>query len=148
MPIHRRFPSQPLADAGGRVPVVVIGAGPVGLTCAIDLATRGVPVVVLDDDDTVATGSRAICWAKRTLEIWDRLGVGQRMVDKGVTWNVGRVFHRDQELYRFDLLPESDPMWLHEEEVLRRRAPPRPPLLSALIVNTDVQVFHLRSSRR
>ncbi|MGF3023157.1 FAD-dependent oxidoreductase [Methylobacterium aquaticum] len=108
MPIHRRFPSQPLADAGGRVPVVVIGAGPVGLTCAIDLATRGVPVVVLDDDDTVATGSRAICWAKRTLEIWDRLGVGQRMVDKGVTWNVGRVFHRDQELYRFDLLPESD----------------------------------------
>ena len=46
------------------------------------------------------------------------------------------------------LLPESDPMWLHEEEVLRRRAPPRPPLLSALIVNTDVHVFHLRSSRR
>ncbi|WP_407529471.1 FAD-dependent oxidoreductase [Methylobacterium oryzisoli] len=90
-----------------RRPVVVIGAGPVGLTCAIDLAQRGVPVVVLDEDDTVATGSRAICWAKRTLEIWDRLGVGSRMVDKGVTWSVGRVFHGDHELYRFDLLPET-----------------------------------------
>lgn len=96
-----------LTGEAPRRPVVVIGAGPVGLTCAIDLATRGVPVVVLDDDDTVATGSRAICWAKRTLEIWDRVGVGQRMVDKGVTWNTGRVFHRDRELYRFDLLPEG-----------------------------------------
>ncbi|GJD48081.1 6-methylpretetramide 4-monooxygenase [Methylobacterium crusticola] len=105
-----RFPYVPppeLAGATGRRPVVVIGSGPVGLTCAIDLATRGVPVVVLDDDDTVATGSRAICWAKRTLEIWDRLGVGSRMVETGVTWSVGRVFHRDRELYRFDLLPES-----------------------------------------
>jgi 3-(3-hydroxy-phenyl)propionate hydroxylase len=107
MTSHPRFAHTPLPEAGRRRPVVVIGAGPVGLTCAIDLATRGVPVVVLDDDDTVATGSRAICWAKRTLEIWDRLGVGSRMVEKGVTWSVGRVFHGDQELYRFDLLPES-----------------------------------------
>ncbi|ACL56201.1 FAD-dependent oxidoreductase [Methylobacterium nodulans] len=100
-------PPPDLAGGPGRQPVVVIGAGPVGLTCALDLASRGVPVVVLDDDDTVATGSRAICWAKRTLEIWDRLGVGERMVEKGVTWSVGRVFHGDRELYRFDLLPES-----------------------------------------
>ncbi|KMO21731.1 FAD-dependent oxidoreductase [Methylobacterium platani] len=101
-------PAPPDLDGDGpRRPVVVIGAGPVGLTCALDLATRGVPVLVLDDDDTVATGSRAICWAKRTLEIWDRLGVGSRMVDKGVTWNTGRVFHGARELYRFDLLPEG-----------------------------------------
>jgi 3-(3-hydroxy-phenyl)propionate hydroxylase len=86
--------------------VVVAGAGPVGLVTAIDLAQSGVPVVLLDDDDRLSTGSRAICFAKRTLEIADRLGVGQRMVDKGVTWNTGKVFLRDELLYSFDLLPE------------------------------------------
>ena len=55
-------------------------------------AQRGVPVVVLDDDDTVSVGSRAICYAKRTLEILDRLGCGEPIVDKGVGWNVGKVF--------------------------------------------------------
>ncbi|MGE8589934.1 MAG: FAD-dependent oxidoreductase, partial [Alcaligenes sp.] len=72
--------------------VVVVGAGPVGLTTALDLARQGVHVVVLDDDYRLSTGSRAICFSKRTLEIWDRLGVGQRMIDKGVSWNVGKVF--------------------------------------------------------
>ena len=44
---------------------------------------------------------------KRTLEIFDRLGVGQRIVAKGVTWNVGRTFHREREVFSFDLLPEA-----------------------------------------
>ena len=89
-----------------RRPVVVVGAGPVGLALAIDLAQRGVPVVLLDNDDRLSTGSRAICFAKRTLEIFDRLGCGDRMVAKGVSWNVGKVFLRDEQVYRFDLLPD------------------------------------------
>ena len=89
-----------------RHPVVIVGAGPVGLTCAIDLARQGIRVIVLDDDDTLSTGSRAICFAKRTLEIWDRLDCGDRMVDKGVSWNVGKVHFRDDLVYRFDLLDE------------------------------------------
>jgi 3-(3-hydroxy-phenyl)propionate hydroxylase len=88
-------------------PVVVVGAGPVGLTLALDLARRGQQVVLLDDNNTVSTGSRAICFAKRPLEIWDRLGCAQRMVDKGVNWKIGRVYFRDQPVYSFDLLPES-----------------------------------------
>ena len=90
-----------------RHPVVVVGAGPVGLALAIDLAQRGVPVVLLDDDHTLSTGSRAICFAKRTLEIFDRLGCGDRMVDKGVSWNVGKVFFRDEQLYASTCSPES-----------------------------------------
>jgi 3-(3-hydroxy-phenyl)propionate hydroxylase len=93
--------------AGKRHTVAIAGAGPVGLAAAIDLAQRGIDCVVFDDNDTVSAGSRAICWAKRTLEIFDRLGVGERMVAKGVTWKVGRVYHHDRELYRFDLLPEG-----------------------------------------
>ncbi|KRB84856.1 FAD-dependent oxidoreductase [Noviherbaspirillum sp. Root189] len=90
-----------------RRPVVVVGAGPVGLSAAIDLAQQGIPVVVLDDDCVLSNGSRAICFAKRTLEIFDRLGCGDRMVEKGVSWNVGKVFYRDEMVYAFDLLPET-----------------------------------------
>ncbi len=87
--------------------VIIVGAGPIGLAMAIDLALRGVKSVVLDDNNVVSVGSRAICWAKRTLEIFDRLGVGERMLDKGVTWKVGRLFHGKDEVYSFDLLPED-----------------------------------------
>jgi 3-(3-hydroxy-phenyl)propionate hydroxylase len=87
--------------------VIVVGAGPVGLTAAIDLAQHGINVVLLDDDDRLSSGSRAICFAKRTLDIWDRLGCGQRMVEKGVTWNTGKVFFRDDAVYEFDLQPEA-----------------------------------------
>ncbi|SEJ87688.1 MULTISPECIES: FAD-dependent oxidoreductase [unclassified Variovorax] len=94
------------AATPARHPVVIVGAGPVGLTLAIDLALRQVPVVLLDNDNTLSSGSRAICFAKRTLEVFDRLGCGDRMVDKGVSWNVGKVFFHDEQVYRFDLLPE------------------------------------------
>jgi 3-(3-hydroxy-phenyl)propionate hydroxylase len=102
---YRRHPDQ---DSGTAVshPVVVVGAGPVGLSLAIDLAQRGQPVVLLDDADRIGEGSRAICFSKRSLDYWDRLGVGDRIVEKGVVWSVGRIFHGPSELYQFDLLPE------------------------------------------
>ena len=92
---------------GRDAPVIIVGAGPVGLAAAIDLALHGIASVVIDESDVVSLGSRAICWAKRTLEIFDRLGVGARMVEKGVTWQVGRVFHGAREVYSFDLQPED-----------------------------------------
>src|SRR5512140_1609414 len=111
-------------------PVIVVGAGPVGLVAAIDLGQRRIPVVVLDDDDTVSVGSRAICWSKRTLEILDRLGCAEGLVQKGVRWSVGKVFHRDRLVYQFDLLPEPGhhrPAFVnlqqyHVEECLVQRA--------------------------
>ncbi len=102
-----RTPPEVANDWTTRVPVVIVGAGPVGLAAAAEFARLGRRTVVLDDDDTVSVGSRAICWAKRTLEIFDRLGVGDRIVEKGVVWKLGRLFHRDSEVYNFDLLPED-----------------------------------------
>jgi 3-(3-hydroxy-phenyl)propionate hydroxylase len=103
-----RYAAAPVPDgAADRQRLVVAGGGLVGLTLALDLARHGVAVTVLDEDDTVSTGSRAICFAKRTLEIYGRLGLGGRMREKGVTWKTGRVFHRDREAYAFDLLPEE-----------------------------------------
>ena len=88
-------------------PVVIVGAGPVGLATAIDLAQQGLQVVLLDDDDCLSAGSRALCFAKRTLEIFDRLGCGDRVSAKGVSWNVGKVFFKDKPVYSFNLLPEG-----------------------------------------
>jgi 3-(3-hydroxy-phenyl)propionate hydroxylase len=103
---YRGSPDQTGATVARR-PVVVVGAGPVGLATAIDLAQRDVPVVLIDDADRIGEGSRGICWSKRTLEILDRLGVGERLVAQGVTWKLGKVFVGDELLYAFDLLPEE-----------------------------------------
>src|SRR2546423_9375230 len=102
---YRASPDQRAAEPVFH-PVVVVGAGPVGLSLAVDLAQRGVRVLLLDNDHRLSTGSRAICFAKRTLEIFDRLGCAEPMMARGVSWNVGHVYFRDAEVYRFDLLPE------------------------------------------
>ncbi len=104
------YPYAKVADqdaAPVRHPVVIVGGGPVGLSLALDLGKKGTPALVLDDHEGAGLGSKAICFAKRTLDIANRLGASQPMVDKGVVWNVGRVFHGDGKLFSFDLLPEA-----------------------------------------
>ncbi|MEM6465774.1 MAG: FAD-dependent monooxygenase, partial [Pseudomonadota bacterium] len=88
-------------------PVIVVGGGPVGLALALDLGQRGTPVVVLDDHEGAGLGSKAICFAKRSLEIAHRLGVAEPMIEKGIVWNQGRVFCDEGELFNFNLLPEE-----------------------------------------
>jgi len=105
---YRRPVELDAPHAKRRHPVVMVGAGPVGLAAAIDLAQRGQQVVLLDDDNTVSVGSRGLCYAKRTLEILDRLGCGDAVVAQGVTWNVGRTFHGEEEVFHFNLQPEPD----------------------------------------
>lgn len=104
------YPYTRVPEQDGRVarhPVVIVGGGPVGLALALDLGKKGTPALVLDDHEGAGLGSKAICFAKRTLDIANRLGAGTPMVDKGVVWNVGRVFHGDGQLFSFDLLPED-----------------------------------------
>ncbi len=132
----------------GPYPVAIVGAGPIGLAAAIDLALHGIRSVVLDDNDVVSVGSRAICWAKRTLEIFDRLGIGDRMVEKGVTWKVGRLFHGEEEVWSFDLLPEPGhkrPAFInlqqyYVEEYLLDRARAFPDLIDLRFKNRVVDV--------
>lgn len=98
----------PDGNAAAMRPVVIVGAGPVGLCAAIDLAQQGVPVLLVTDNDTMPTGSRAVCYAKRSLEILDRLGVGDACVQKGLAWETGRVYLEDRQVYAFHLQPEPD----------------------------------------
>ena len=127
-------PPEQSGAAKKRYPVVIVGAGPVGLAAAIDLAQSGIAVVVLDDDNTVSLGSRGVCYAKRTLEVLDRLGLGDKCVDKGVSWNVGRTFFNEDEVYNFNLRPQDDhkrpgminlqQYYLEEYEITRANALP------------------------
>lgn len=93
-----------------RHPIVIVGAGPAGLTLACDLARRGVRAVLLDEDDTVGVrgaSSRGICYAQKSLEIFARLGIYERIADKGITWSFGRTFSGEQEVYNFNLKTDS-----------------------------------------
>lgn len=103
---YQKSPDQD-AEKPSRHPVVVVGGGPIGLATALDLGRQGIPVVVLDDHEGIGMGSRAICFAKRTLEIADRYGCGGPMLDKGIVWNVGKVFQDDRQVFEFNLLPEE-----------------------------------------
>jgi 3-(3-hydroxy-phenyl)propionate hydroxylase len=108
IPVWREMGATPApASAHEAAPVVVVGAGPIGLAMALDLGRRGHRVVVLSQLDFIAAGSKAICFAKRSLDIFDRLGVGDAIVDKGVIWNVGKVFWGDRAdpVFQFDMLP-------------------------------------------
>ena len=108
IPVWRGIGQTPLPGREDRdVPIVIVGGGPVGLALAIDLGQRGHRVVVLNRLDVIAAGSKAICYAKHSLEYLDRLGVGDAAVARGVTWNTGKVFWKDKAspIYSFDLLP-------------------------------------------
>ena len=79
-------PPELTGQAGTRAPVIIVGAGPIGLGAAVDLATHGIASVVVDDNNVVSVGSRAICWAKRSLEIFDRLGIGEDFIHCDIDW--------------------------------------------------------------
>ncbi len=106
LPVYPFVEPAELRGSLGRHPVAIVGAGLTGLTLACDLAQRGIPAVVLDEDDTVGVrgaSSRGICYAQKTLEIFERLGIYARMLEKGIQWSVGRTFAGDDEVYSFDL---------------------------------------------
>lgn len=79
-----------------RYPIVIVGGGLAGLTAAVDFGVRGVPSLVLDDNNTVSLGSRSIAQGKRTLEIATRLGISERMTKKGIWWSKGNTLIRDK----------------------------------------------------
>lgn len=107
--VHFPYVRSPDQDAVSAVrhPVVVAGAGPVGLVSALDLAQQGVPVVILDDADTVSRGARAICFSRRTLEVLDRIGCGAEAARRGVAWNTGIIHFGTAETHRFELSPDA-----------------------------------------
>ena len=94
----------------GPYPIVIVGGGITGLTLACSLARLGVQAVLLDEDNTVGVkgaSSRGICYTQKSLEIFQKLGIYERIANKGIQWSVGRTFAGEDEVYSFDLRQQS-----------------------------------------
>jgi 3-(3-hydroxy-phenyl)propionate hydroxylase len=97
--------------APGRVPVVVVGAGPTGLVTALRLAQFGVASVVLSAELQVSQGSRAIVFTRRTMEILHQVGVAQRIAQLGLPWRHGNSHYRGQRVFRMEAPHDDDQRW-------------------------------------
>ena len=89
----------------GLDPVLIVGAGPVGMTAALMLAYYGIRSIILDDDNKLSYGSRAIAIHRSALEVWEKLGAVEPMLAKGMAWHTRRTYFRDQELFRQQMPP-------------------------------------------
>jgi 3-(3-hydroxy-phenyl)propionate hydroxylase len=121
----------------GRRPVVIIGGGLVGHTTALAVAQHGVPVVLIENDDSVCIGSRAICISRRSLEILERVGTADEFLRMGLPWTGGRSFYRDQEVLHFKMPQDENQKWppminlaqYQMEQILLDRAHQMPDLI-------------------
>jgi len=119
-------------------PVAIVGAGPVGLTAALALAREGVRSVLLDAKATFNDGSRAICIARQSYHILDRLGAVGPFLDKSLGWTTGRSFYRGRQILEFQM-PDSPrekyrPMYNLEQQYIEQflwDAVAREPLIDA-----------------
>ncbi len=96
-------------DRGGleaRAPVAIVGAGPIGMTAALALARQGVPSVLFDAKSTFNDGSRAICVARQSYNIFESIGAIAPFLRKSLPWTKGRSFYRGQQILEFEM-PDS-----------------------------------------
>jgi 3-(3-hydroxy-phenyl)propionate hydroxylase len=85
-------------------PVIVVGAGPVGLVCALRLAQAGVPVQVLEAEDTFPQDLRASTFHPPTLDMLDELGVGRDFIRLGKQAPFWQILDLELDLrVRFDM---------------------------------------------
>src|SRR3979409_17723 len=71
------FPARHVAELEGtaaRHPVAIVGAGPIGMTAALVLARYGIRSVLIDRKETFNDGSRALCIARPSMHILERIG--------------------------------------------------------------------------
>ncbi|MER6946148.1 FAD-dependent oxidoreductase [Nonomuraea sp. NPDC000554] len=120
--------------------VVVVGAGPVGLTVALTLARAGTPVTVLERESGLTRQSRASTFHPATLDLLDDLGVASRLVGRGRV--VDRVQWRDRAGGVIAELPMAclDGLTRHPYRLHAEQSSLTPLLLSALSAYPHAQV--------
>src|SRR5436190_21154645 len=107
--LYFTYPIFPVGDAPEREgrrtrhPVVIVGAGPIGMTAALALARHGIRSVLIDRKDTFNDGSRAICIARPSMHILDRIGAIAPFLDKALGWRFGRSYYRGEQIFRLEM---------------------------------------------
>jgi 3-(3-hydroxy-phenyl)propionate hydroxylase len=81
------------------LPVVIVGAGPTGMTAALDLAHYGIHSLVLDEDHRLSDGSRALAYHGSTLSVWEKFGAAEEMLKQGINWSVRHTYRGEKKLY-------------------------------------------------
>lgn len=91
--------------------VVVIGAGPVGLTAALALRAEGLPVTLLESGtaDRLRAGSKAIFYHRQTLQAWESMhaGLGWEIARTGLQWCTKRTFWGETQVYERTYAPPA-----------------------------------------
>ncbi|CAB5672654.1 3-(3-hydroxy-phenyl)propionate/3-hydroxycinnamic acid hydroxylase [Delftia tsuruhatensis] len=88
--------------------VVIVGGGPVGLTTALELARHGQRCVLLESEQQVSEGSRAIVFTRRSMEILQQVGVAGRVSESGLPWRFGNSIYRGQRVFRMEAPHDED----------------------------------------
>ena len=107
---YPRFPARVVPEQRGdrtRHDVVIAGAGPVGMAAALTLARYGIRCVLLDRKETFNDGSRAICLARPSLQILQRIGAVEPFLAKALGWRHGQSFYRGERIFRLEM-PHGD----------------------------------------
>jgi 3-(3-hydroxy-phenyl)propionate hydroxylase len=86
-------------DKTDALPVVIIGAGPVGLALSLLLARQGLRCIVVERRNTSSCRqSRAVTIQRDIVALYDRLGIADEILDRGSRWSLGRTYFGDAEI--------------------------------------------------
>src|SRR6187397_2506863 len=103
---YPRFPARRVPELDGSIarhPVVIVGAGPIGMTAALVLARYGIRSVLLDRKYTFNDGSRALCIARPSMHILERIGAVAPFLEKSLGWRYGRSYYRGEQIFRLEM---------------------------------------------
>lgn len=106
------------------IPVLIVGAGPTGLTMAIELHRRDIPFRIIDKQNKPVPTSNALAAQTRTLEVWDDEGLLDNALSRGIEVKEFNLYADKKKILHadFSLLPSSHPYVLaiaqHETETM------------------------------
>ena len=124
---YPRFAARRVPELDGvtaRHPVLIVGAGPIGMTAALVLARYGIRSVLIERKDTFNDGSRAICIARPSMHILERIGTVAPFLAKALGWRFGRSYYRGEQIFRLEMPhPDSEkylPMYNLQQQYIEK----------------------------